>query len=322
MPSSPAPRAAPHAQPSRPAALGRAPASRLDEARGRRRPARHQLVVACRSRRRGRSRSTQDLVGAADRREPVRDQEDQPPRPHAARLLEHARARSRRRARRSARRGSGSACPSGPRARSRGAGAGRSRAWCRARRAACRSPRAALDELVGAGDARGLAHRGVGRVRHGVADVLADRRAERAGSPGARSRRPRAGSSRSEAAQVRRRRSRSRPASGSKRRSSSAISVLLPEPVGPDDRGDRPDARLEVDALERGAVGLVAEAHALEAHAAADRRAAGSRPARPPPRARGRAARTRGRGRSRCPAPRPRCGRAGAARRRRRRSAA
>ena len=89
-----------------------------------------------------------------------------------------------------------------------------------------------LDELVGARDARRRAHRLVDRVRHRVADVLADRGAEEQVLLQRDRDVPRAGSRRAAGA-GRRRRSRRAPRSGSKRRSASAISVLLPAPVGP-----------------------------------------------------------------------------------------
>ena len=99
------------------------------------------------------------------------------------------------------------------------------------------------------------------------------------------------------------------PRSGSKSRSSSAISVLLPEPVGPTTAVIVPTRASNVDVLERGAVRGVAEARRRGSACRGAAAAASTRVRRvAAPRARGRAPRTRGRGRPRRPARGPRCG--------------
>ena len=126
----------------------------------------------------------------------------------------------------------------------------------------------ALDELVGAGDPRGLAHRLVVGLGHRVADVLADGGAEqqvllqRHGDL-----RPQA--LHLEVAQVALvdlDRPRLRLEQAQQQRHQGGLAGA----GGPDDRGDRADAGLEAHVLEGGAVGLVAELHAAIAHAAQD----------------------------------------------------
>ena len=224
----------------------------------------------------------EDPVGAADRREAVRDQEDERGRvPHAARF--------------SSTRSSVSASSDGGRlvedqdrrvlehrARDREPLA-LARRELRAALAERRvvALRLALDELVGAGDARGLAHRGVVASGHRVADVLADRRAEEQvllQRDARRARRRLASSKPADVDAV----DLDRAARRARRGAAAATSAcVLPEPVGPTIAVTVPTVASKSTPSSAGRSGVVAEAHVAEAHAVAERRQRASRPPRP-----------------------------------------